>query len=162
MTLTSDIMLPPEIAGDVQAQQWLDDLPLPKKVDVDVRLESLDVGAQYFKKLTLSVIKEPLENLGAYVRSAAVENGNMAAATSWAKKTWAPHVSLMYADIEVTAEKRLEILQAVIEAGIRIGKEHESLEYRKGECSGWKGGRIALVETWKGFRDWKVVASRAV
>lgn len=162
MTLTSDIMLPPDIAGNEQAQKWLDDLPLLRKVDLDVRLESLNVGAQYFKKLTLSVIRGPLEIFGAYVRSAAVENGDMAAATSWAKETWEPHVSLMYADNEVTAEKRQEILQAVIEAGIRIRKEHESLEDGKGGYSGWNGGRIALVETWKEIRDWEVVALRAI
>lgn len=162
MTLTSDITLPPDVAGNKQAQRWLDGLPLPKKVDPDVRLESLDVGDQYFKKLTLSVYKGSLEDFGAHVRSTVVENGDMAAATSWAKGTWAPHVSLMYADIEVTAEKRQEILQVVTNAGIRIGKEYRLLEDGKSGYSGWSGGRIALVETWKELGDWEVVASRAM
>ena len=139
-------MLPPEIAGKEQAQRWLDDLPLPKEVDLDVRLESLEVGAQYFQKITLGVSKGSLETFAAYVRSIAVENGNMAAATSWAKEFWAPHVSLMYADIEVTAEERQEILHAVTEAGIRVGKQQDLLKHGKGEYSGWNGGRIALVE----------------
>lgn len=162
MTLTSEITLPPDISGNKRAQRWLDDLPLPKKVNVDVCLESLDVGAQYFKKLILSVSKGPLETFGAHVRSTAVENGGMTAATSWVKETWAPHVSLMYADIEVTAEKRQEILQVVAEAGIRIEKQNVLLEDGKGDYSGWTGGRIALVETWKELRDWEVVAARAI
>lgn len=54
--------------------------------------------------------KEPLETLGAYVRSIAVENGDMAVATNRAKQAWALHVSLMYADIEIMAKKCQEIL----------------------------------------------------
>ena len=162
MTLTSDIMLSPDIAGNKQAQTWLNDLPLPEKVDLDVRLESLDLGAQYFKKVTLRVNRGRLERFGAQVRSAAVENGDMSAAMIWVKETWAPHVSLMYANIEVTAEKREEILQVVTEAGIRIGKEHGLLKDGKGDYSGWTGGRIALIETWKEPKDWKFVASRAI
>ena len=120
------------------------------------------MGTQYFKKLTLSVNKEPLEHFGTHTRSIAVENGDVATATSWVKDIWAPHVSLMYADIEVSAEKRQEIMQVVIEAGIRIGKEGVLLEDGKGDCRGWNGGRIALVETWKEPRDWEVIASRAI
>lgn len=162
MTLTSDVSLPPDVAGKEQAQRWLDNLLLPKKVDLNVRLESLDVGGQYFKKLTLSVDKGPLEFFGAHVRSIAVENGDMAAATSWAKETWAPHVSLMYAEIEITAEKRQEIVEVVIWAGIRLGKDNGLLEDGQGHYSGWNGGRIALVETWKELKDWEVIASRVI
>lgn len=161
MTLTSDITLPLDIADNKQVQRWLDELPLPKNTSFDVRFESLDVGAQYFKKLTLSVNKGSLEVLGTHVRSTAVENGDMTAATSWAKETWAPHVSLMYANIEVTAKKCQEMLQVVREAGVRVGKEH-GLEGGESDYSGWNGGRIALVETWKEPRDWEVVASRAI
>lgn len=162
MTLTSDVTLPPGIAGNEQAQSWLNDLLLPENVDLDVRLESLDVGAQFFKKITLSVNKGPLETFGAHVRSAVVENGDMTAAISWVKETWAPHVSLMYADIEVTAGERQEIEQMVIEAGVGIGTGHGSLENGEDDHSGWKSGWIALVETWKEPKDWKVVASRAI
>ena len=162
MTLTSDITLPLDITSDKQAQTWLDDLPLPKNVDLDVHFESLDVGAQYFKKITLSVKKGPVETFGAHVRSTAVESGDMVAAASWAKEAWAPHVSLMYADIEVTAKHRQEILLMVIEARILIGKEHTLFEDGKGGYSGWHGGQIALVETWKEPRDWEIVASRAI
>lgn len=142
MTLTSDITLPLNIADNKQVQRWLDDLPLPKKINLDVRFESLDVGAHFFKKLTLSVNKGSLESLGTHVRSAAVENGDMAAATSWAKQTWAPHVSLMYADIEVAAKKRQEILQMVIEAGIRMGKEDGLPKDGKGDYSGRNGAAL--------------------
>ena len=161
MTLTSDVMLPPNVSGKNQAQRWLDDLPLSKEIDLDIRLGSLVVGSQYFKKLTLSVNKGPLETFGAHVRSIAVEKGDMAAAASWAK-AWEPHVSLMYADIEITVEKRQEILQVVTEAGILIEKEHVSIKYGEDNYNGWKGARIALVDTWKELGNWNVIASRAI
>ena len=161
LTLTSEIKLPPDIATNKQAQRWLDDVPLPGKINLDVRFESLDVGAQYFKKLTLSVDKAPLENFGAHIRSTVVEKGDMAAATSWAKD-WTPHVSLLYASIEVTDEKCQEILQVIREVGLRIGKEPRLVENGTCDLSAWNGGRIALVETWKELRDWKIVASRAM
>ena len=88
MTLTSDIILAPDITSSKQAQIWLDDLALPKNLDLDVHFKSLDVAAQYFKKLTLSVKKGPVETFGAHVRCAAVENGDMVAAARWAKRTW--------------------------------------------------------------------------
>ena len=161
MTLTSDVMLPPNVSGKNQAQRWLDDLPLSKEVDLDIRLGPLVVGSQYFKKLTLSVNKGPLETFGAHVRSIAVENGDLAAATSWAK-VWEPHVSLMYADIEIAVEKRQEILQVVIGAGISIEKEHVSIKYGEDDYNGWKGARIALVDTWKKPGNWNIIASRAI
>ena len=161
MTLTSDVMLPPNVSGKNQAQRWLDDLPLSEEVDLDIRLGSLVVGSQYFKKLTLNVNKGPLETFGAHVRSIAVENGDMAAAASWAK-VWEPHISLMYADIEITVEKCQEILQVVIEAGIPMENENVSSKYTEDNYSGWKGARIALVDTWKEVGNWKVIASRAI
>lgn len=162
MTLTSDITLPPTVNSTKQAQKWLDDLPLPENIDLDVHFESLDVATQYFKKITLSVKKGPVETIGASVRSNAVENGDMLAAASWAKGIWAPHVSLMYADIEVSSKKHKEILQLVIEAGILIGNENTLFEDGKGGYHGWHGGQIALVETWKDLRDWEIVASRVL
>lgn len=80
----------------------------------------------------------------------------MAAAISWAKEEWARHVSLMYADIEIPAEKHQELLPVVKEAGIWLGKER----LLTGEKSTWN--RIALVEIWKQLKDWNVVASRAI
>ena len=154
-------MLPPNVSGNNQAQRWLDDLPLPKKVDLDICLESLVVGSHYFKKLTLSVNRGPLETSGAHVRSIAVENGDMAAATSWAK-VWGPHVSLMYADIEITVENRQEVLQVVIEAGIPIKQEDVFIEDGEDNYNGWKGARIALVDTWKELGNWNVIASRVI
>lgn len=159
LTLTSDIKMPPDIVANKQAQRWLDNMPLPDKVNIDVRFKALDVGAAFFKKLTLSVDKEPLERFGAYIRSTVVESGDMAAATRWVKE-WAPHVSLMYADIEVTADKFQEILQVVMNAGIQTGNEHRFLEGRNCYVSKWN--RIALIETWKEPMDWKIVASREI
>lgn len=154
-------MLPPNVSGNNEAQRWLDDLPLPHKVDLDICFESLVVGSHYFKKLTLSVDKGPLETFGAHVRSIAVENGNMAAATSWAK-VWEPHVSLMYANIEITIEKCQEILQVVIEEGIPLKKEHVFIKDGEDNYNGWKGARIALVDTWKELGNWNVIASRVI
>lgn len=98
-------------------------MPLPENVNLDVCFESLDVSAQYFDKLTLSVDKNPLETFGAQIRSTAMEHGDMTAAISWAKEERARLVSLMYADIEISAGKHQELLQVVKEAVIRIGKE---------------------------------------
>ena len=155
-------VLPPDVATNKQAQKWLDDAPLPEKINLDVCFDSLDVSALYFKKLTLGVDKGPLEDFGARIRSTVVEKGDTAAASSWAKKEWQPHVSLMYGDIEINAEKREELLQVVKEAGICMGKERRLFKDGKHDLSGWNGGRIALVETWKELKEWKVVASRAV
>ena len=161
MTLTSDVMLPPNASGKNQAQRWLDDLPLPEEVDLDICLGPLVVGSQYFKKLTLSVNKGPLETFGAHVRSTAVEDGDMAAAATWAK-VWEPHVSLMYADTEISVGKRQDILQVVIEAGIPIEEEHVFNKSGEDNYNGWKGARIALVDTWKEVEDWNIIASRAI
>ena len=159
MTLTSDIILPPDVASSQQAQAWLAKVPVPKVASLQVRFESLDIGAHYFKKLTLSVDKRPLAIWGAQIRSAVVENGDLTAARSWAEDTWVPHVSLMYADIEVTAELHQEIMHMVIESGVRVGEEQRLSER---DVSAWTGGRIALVETWKNLSNWKIVASRAI
>ena len=155
------MVLPPNVSGKNQAQRWLDDLPLPEEVDLDICLGSLVVGSQYFKKLTLSVNKGPLESFGAHVRSTAVEDGDVAAAASWAK-VWEPHVSLMYADIDISVGKRQEILQVVIEAGIPIEEEHVLIKYGEDSYNGWNGARIALVDTWKEVGNWNVIASRAI
>ena len=133
----------------------------PRKSISILALGSLVVGSQYLKTLTLSLNKGPLETFGAHVRSIAVEIGNLAAAVSWAK-VWEPHVSLMYADIEISVEKRKEILQVVIEAGIPIEKEHVFIKYGEDNYNGWKGGWIALVDAWKGKGNWNVIASRAI
>lgn len=69
MKLTSDLTLPLGIATDKQAQRWLDIVPLPENGNLDVCFRSLDVSAQYLKKLTLSIDKKPLESFAAQIRS---------------------------------------------------------------------------------------------
>ena len=64
VTLTSDVIIPPGIVVNKQTQTWLDDVSLPKKINLDVRFDSLDMGAKYYQKLMLSVDKGPLEDLG--------------------------------------------------------------------------------------------------
>lgn len=95
-------------------------------------------------------------------RAAAVEHGNHSAASDWADKDWAPHVSLLYADVEITEQKREEVLQALHEAGIRLGEER-GLAGAEGESvDGWDGGRIVLVPTWRDPKEWAIVAEREV
>ena len=157
LTLTSDI---PSGVTEEEPQRWLDGLPLSIIDPPFVGFQSLDVGQQFFKKLTLSVQKAPLQNLAVQVRAAAVESGDEAAAKRWVEETYAPHISLLYADIEIDDSKRRYILQDVGDAGIRLVNEG-FLGARKGEgYNGWDGGRVVLVPTWKELKDWTIVAER--
>lgn len=159
LTLTSDIA--PEVVGD-NPQAWLDGLSISLTESPSVNLQSLDIGQPFFKKLTLSSKKAPLQELAVQARAAAVEDGDEGAAMEWFGEKYAPHVSLLYADIEIGESKRREVLDDLIQAGVRL--ETEGLlggREREGH-DGWDGGRMVLVETWKELKDWETVAERTV
>ena len=159
LTLTSDIA--PEFMSE-NPQEWLDGLPVSVIQPPSVNLQSLDIGQQYFKKLTLSSKKAPLQDLAVQARAAAVEDGDEVAATQWFGENYAPHVSLLYADVDIGETKRREVLDDLIQAGIRL--ETEGLlggKEREGH-NGWDGGRMVLVETWKELKDWAIVAERTI
>lgn len=159
LTLTSDIAQE-AIGGDPQA--WLDGLPISVDYPPVVSLQALDIGQSFFRKLTLSTKKSLLQGLAIQVRAAAVENGDVEAAEHWLDEKYAPHVSLLYAEIEINEIQRREVLDDLVEAGIRLetegllgGREREGL-------NGWDGGRIVLVPTWKELKDWTVIAEKAL
>jgi 2',3'-cyclic-nucleotide 3'-phosphodiesterase len=141
-----------------KAQAWLDALPLALADQPNVLFRSLDVGTPFFKKLTLSVAKGPLQDIASQIRAAAIEDGDATAARHWAIDVYAPHVSLLYADIEISEQKRTEILQDLESAG--IGLEADGALRVDEAWKAWKGGRIVLVSTWKDLEEWSVTAER--
>ena len=159
LTLTSDI--PKEIVGD-RPQAWLDSLSLDLAKPPEVVFQSLDVGKPFFKKLTLSATKESLHDVASQVRAAANENGDAAAAERWAKDVYAPHVSLLYSDVDIDEEKRLKILQELDEVGIGLATEGALNERKQTGFNGWIGGSVVLVPTWKKVEDWSWIAERAL
>lgn len=159
LTLTSNV---PESVTQNEPQTWLDNLPISLEDSPSVSFQSLDIGQHFFKKLTLSVPKVPLQNLAATVRAAAVENGDEAAAKRWVDEMYAPHVSLLYADIEIDETKRRRVLQDVADAGIRLANEGFLGASKVKGYDGWNHGRIVLVPTWKELKDWTIVAERSL
>ena len=159
LTLTSDI---PETIAENEPQKWLDALSLVVADPPSVSFDSLDVGQPFFRKLTLNVSKAPLLSLTTQVRAAAVEDGKHDVAKRWTADTYAPHVSLLYADIEIDESRRRSVLRDIENAGIRLMNEGFcSASTGKGH-SGWEGGRIVLVPTWKELKDWTIVAERSL
>lgn len=157
LTLTSDI---PEEALSNGPQSWLDSLPLALDVPPYVTFESLDVGEPFFRKLTLKARKHNLYDLPTQIRSAAIERGDAAAAASWAAEVYAPHVSLLYADLSIGEEKRREILQDLDKAEISLREEGKFQGKENEGYNGWIGGRILLVSTWNALEKWAVIAER--
>lgn len=107
-------------------------------------------------------MKDPLHDIAAQLRAAAVEDGDAAAAERWAKDDYAPHVSLLYADLDIDEEKRVQILQELDKAGIGLETEGTNREKKQAGYNGWIGGRIVLVPTWKNVKDWSPIAERAL
>ena len=156
LTLTSEI---PEEALSNGPQQWLDNLPLALDVPY-VTFVSLDVDEPFFRKLTLQVRKHNLYDLPTQIRTAAVERGDAAVAEHWAEEVYAPHVSLLYADLGIGEEKRREILHDLDEAEISLGEEGAFQGQENKGHNGWIGGRLLLVSTWKDLEKWAVIAER--
>ena len=157
LTLTSDIA---QDAVSERPQSWLDSLPLALDRLPHVMFETLDVGEPFFRKLTLSTAKDPLLEVAVQIRATAVENGDAAAARRWAEDVYAPHVSLLYADLEITEEKRVEILGDLDRVGIKLKNEGALRGEENEGYDGWAGGKIVLVSTWKKLEDWAVTAER--
>ncbi|KAL8796857.1 MAG: hypothetical protein Q9195_000940 [Heterodermia aff. obscurata] len=141
-------------------QSWLDSLPLALDVPPYVTFGSLDVGEPFFRKLTLQVRKHNLYDLPIQIRTAAVENGDAVAAERWAADVYAPHVSLLYADLDIDEEKRQDILQDLDKAEISLRNEGAFQGKENEGYNGWIGGRILLVSTWKVLEKWAVIAER--
>ncbi len=76
-------------------------------------------------------------------------------AEKWAEEVFTPHVSLVYSSAEPALVNSLlmpEIEKRISESRVVVGGV--------GELNGWKGGKIALVETWKNITEWRPVAEK--
>lgn len=141
--------------------EWLQNIPLALDKEPTVNFQSLDVSDAFFKKLTVNAAKDPLHDIAVQIRAAAVEKGDTAAAERWAKDNYAPHVSLLYGDLEIDEETRVEILKALDQTGLRLETEGALRKENEG-LNGWSGGRIVLVSTFVDIKDWAVLADRVL
>ena len=157
--MTSDVA---EEALGKDPQTWLDSLSLNLKALPKVVFKSLDVGTPFFRKLTLSAMKDPLYEVAFQIRTAAVLNGDIDAAKHWAEEEYAPHVSLLYADLEIGEIKCKEILRNLEVAGIKLNMKGAPDANDSEGFDGWTGGRIVLVSTWKKLEKWAVIAERVL
>ena len=159
LTLTSDISKE-NVRNEPQI--WLDSLPLHLAKPPTVKFQSLDVGDIFFKKLTLSAQMEPLHDVATQIRAAANEGGDALAAERWARDVYAPHVSLLYADLCIREETRLAILKFLDEAGIELEAKNGLHDKKQAGSDGWTGGSIVLVPTWMDVGDWSPIAERVL
>lgn len=161
LTLTSGI--PDSVTDDegMARQEWFESLPISLTRPSIVRFQTLDIGARVTKKLTLRVAKEgSLVDLAIQLRVMAVEGGSRKAAEEWAKTTWAPHVSLLYADTNIEEDERLEAMKAVKDNGIHLEKNGE--EPTEPTYAGWEGGKILWVDTRGEIGGWTILGKRDV
>ena len=144
----------------VARQEWFESLPVSLARPPIVRFQAVDVGEQVTRKLTLRVVKErSLVDLAVQIRTMAVEGGSREAAEEWAKTTWTPHVSLLYADTNIEEDKRLEAMNAVNENGIRLEDGEEPTEPA---CTGWEGGKVLWVDTRGDIGGWRILSKKDV
>jgi len=132
----------------------LERLAVPQVQEVKVQFKEVAVGNTFTKKLFIRCEKPGIEGLATLCRWQAVEGGDsgyMQRAEQWAEG-WDPHVSLMYSAGDVSEEKRKEFEEMVLESGISLNGEDE--------MSGWTGGTLLLVPTFKPIEEWKPVAER--
>lgn len=160
VTLTSNIDPSQTYSSSSSPQEWLDNLPIDslgfknQHKEAVIELEELEIGEPYFKKLTLRAKKDPnLIKLAAKCRE--VGTGvSEDEATKWAEDEYAPHLSLMYADLgKADVQKRMGLME------LQLGWEFGSLF----DCCGGQlaqGAKIALVDTSKEVDQWEVIAER--
>ena len=83
-------------------------------------------------------------------------------AAAWAENVFTPHVSLVYSNMaseKVKAAVLPKVAEAIDVAGIVVGA---GTAWSQSEMSGWKGGRILLVQTFKAIDEWKAIAEKVV
>lgn len=134
ITLCSQIPI-----SDTPLLDKLGDLPLPK-----VSLEEVTTGNTFFTRVVIRLDKKGVVDLARYTREQLVGKDGI---DEWTEKYW-PHLSLVYNDEPATEEVLERVRKEVAEKGIEIGG--------KGDKSGWEGGSIALVETYKKVEEWEI------
>ncbi len=91
VTLASNI--PSENVKD--PHQFLDNLKIPRAGDVKVFFEGLELGQEYFKKVTIRVAKDGVKALARECRTMGVEGGDEGKAEEWVVSQYQPHCSLL-------------------------------------------------------------------
>ncbi len=91
VTLASNI--PSENVKD--PQQFLDNLKVPRAGDVRVCFEGLEVGQEYFKKVTIRVADDGVKALARECRAMGVKGGDEKKAEDWVVNEYQPHCSLL-------------------------------------------------------------------
>lgn len=146
-----------------QAQSWLDALNLPatpqtEKEEAVIEFMELEADDAFFRKITLRArLDSNLLNLASTIYSQ-VHTSDEAAAQQWAQKEYAPHLSLMYADMS-----KQDIEQKMHKVELQLGFEFGELF----ACCGGQlaqGCRLALVDVSSGkdVAAWKVLAERQI
>lgn len=93
-----------------------------------------------------------------------VENGATEAAERWVAQEWVPHLSLLYADTDISEAKKEEILRKLNENWILLesnGQEMD-LEGEGKRYTGWVGGRILWMDTTGEITDWEILGERDI
>lgn len=124
-----------------------------------VRFQALDVGERVTQKIVLRAAKErSLIDPTIQLRAIVVEGGNVKAAEEWTRTTWMPHVSLLYANKNVTEDERLQAMKLINENGVHFDGDKDEL--KDPACAQWKGGRILWVDTRGEITSWRVLGER--
>lgn len=160
VTLTADIDPSKTYKSSSSPQEWLDLLPLDglsfkaQHNEVAIELEQLEPGEPYFKKLTLRAKKDDnLLKLAAKCREYGT-GADEEKAAQWVGDEYAPHLSLMYAELgKEDVQKRMGLME------LQLGWEFGSLF----DCCGGQlaqGARLVLVDTSGEVEGWEVIAER--
>ncbi|KAL9032155.1 MAG: hypothetical protein Q9214_008087, partial [Letrouitia sp. 1 TL-2023] len=116
-------------------------------------------------KLSIHVSKIPsLTTLATQVRSIVVNNVDKEAAQRWVAQEWVPHLSLLYADTDISEVKKEEVLRKLNESGVLMesdGRE-TGVEMEGKGYTGWEGGRILWMDTRGEIAGWEVLAERDI
>ena len=126
---------------------------------IDVYFQSLEIGDRITQKVTLRVAKtQSLMDMATQLRAFAVECDNVDAAQQWARTTWMPHVSLLYADTQIGENERLGIGKIIREYEVPLD-EHpkESIEPTN---ASWTGAQVWWVDTRGEIANWKILGKR--
>ena len=132
ITLTSSI--------PASSQLLLPSLGLDSLSPPDVEFDELAHGDKYFKFIFLRIKKsKTLVTLAKYVRERLLSD-----AKPFEEGEYDPHISLVYSN-EAATEKRVEFVAWKTSMAI-------------GNSTGWKGGKVALVDTRStNAEEWKIV-----
>jgi len=120
------------------------------------------VSDTFFTRVTLLTEKTPaLVALARQCRHKCVEGTvDEEEAELWVTDVFTPHLSLVYSSMpaeKVKAEVLHKVSKSVDDAGVVTGPSAAGAE-----LGGWKGGRVALVQTWGELDQWKVIAERVL